>query len=227
MFHKDKKIKRIVLGLKTMNDYSYQNELDLTARRNLVRICFIDDEGYPNVDRLKAIGYYNIDVKYNFERIEDYKEYDIIFCDLEGVGKHMDSTLQGLWIAEEIKNQYPNCEVFIYSGNDVDDYGELPTNIKYVPKQTNIRELSNIIDYTCGSLWDPHKAWERIYQRMLNEKIPSKIIALLEDEFVNSLENKTNNFVNSDKKETLMENVQLYVGFLLSLTDIILRVLGK
>lgn len=181
--------------LKTINDVvSRRSDCDLKPQRDKVNICVIDDEGFPLSDRLRKLGYIHIDIKYNFIDISEYCDYDIILCDLDGVGKVFDPKKQGLAIIEQIKINYPSKKVFVYSGKTLEGYGELPKDVLYIPKHLNPNEISQILDTNCSYLWDPVEAWDYIYKRLIESKISAKVIAVIEDRFAESIIKKDNLF---------------------------------
>ena len=83
------------------------NEKDL--RKN-ISILVIDDSDFPLQEPLETIGFKFTKKSGNEESfcINDYAEYDIILCDISGVGMKLNSKFQGAFLANEIKKAYPN-----------------------------------------------------------------------------------------------------------------------
>ena len=80
-----------ILGTRRMLtiDYLEQNKItidnvSLKERKN-IKILFVDDEGY-DVEPLKKIGFLDVSKQYEYTKIDDYEKYDIIFCDINGIG---------------------------------------------------------------------------------------------------------------------------------------------
>ncbi|MGN6646049.1 MAG: hypothetical protein ACTHJT_05925 [Cytophaga sp.] len=96
------------------------NNLDteIDKLRRSISILFIDDDTkFKVVKILVNEGWINtksiIDLKsYNDESI---RNSDIVFVDVQGVGKLLDCKDEGLGLAMNIKNKYPNKKVVIYS----------------------------------------------------------------------------------------------------------------
>ena len=62
--NKYKRATRAVMKLMSSDDYLKAHHLDTSPKRQQVRICFLDDEGYHYLDKLKSLGYSNVEVKY-------------------------------------------------------------------------------------------------------------------------------------------------------------------
>lgn len=160
---------------------------DIKIDRKNVKICVVDDEGF-DIDKVYSLGYIQVDRKLKFESIGDYEKYNIILCDIEGVGNEFDSVRQGLAVAEQIKSVYPEKIVLIYSGKNVESYGELPTNIDGVlSKVEATTELVKKLDAYYKESIDPIIVWEKTRQQMLDSGIATKTIAIVEDQYCNSM----------------------------------------
>ena len=200
-----------------------------TKDRSKVKICFLDDEGYTSVDKLNSLGYKNIEVKFEFNNLEEFSDYDVIFCDIQGVGKSLYPKFQGYDVAIELSKMYPNCNVFIYTGKDLSQYPPLPKNIKCISKQTSMKEIVSILDNECEYLWNPIAAWEKYELELRNKKTDNKFIALIEDKFFSSIINGKNemseNYFSSNV--SFYNEIKFYITTLISLIDIILRFQGR
>lgn len=193
--NKEKIIKRAYNDLKTIHQVK-ENKFDFEnyPQRNKVRICVIDDEGFPKKNQLSKLGYSDVTELYNFESIESLKDYDVILCDMDGVGKVLDSKKQGLAVVEQLKINYPLKKIFIYSGKEPAGYGEIPDGVEYISKQYSASELSKFLDNKCSYYWDPIECWEYIYAMMIKSQLSSKVIAVIEDRYVCSILEKNNLF---------------------------------
>ena len=95
-------------------------EATQTKERDQVSILFIDDQKFDYVKILKGAGYANTkrisDIK-SIDCIEVYQS-DIIFVDINGVGKVLFPNEQGFGVAKAIKNKYGEDKcVIIYSAS--------------------------------------------------------------------------------------------------------------
>ena len=160
---------------------------EIKVDRKKVKICVVDDEGF-DIDKVHSLGYIQVDRKLRFENIGDYEKYDIVLCDIEGVGNEFDSVRQGLAVAEQIKSVYPEKIVLIYSGKNVEAYGEMPANVDGVlSKVESTTELVKQLDKYYKESIDPIMAWEKTRQQMLNAGIATKTIAIVEDQYCFSM----------------------------------------
>lgn len=86
--------------------------------KQLCHILFIDDENYKTPSTLKKLdGWQHV------KRIKDITSLDnpdlidahIVFIDIQGVGKYICPTDEGLGLIVAIKNRYPDKKVIMYS----------------------------------------------------------------------------------------------------------------
>lgn len=86
--------------------------------KNNIRILFIDDEHtkFKMVSILKKAGWKNTNSTKDITDLDDYKakDADIIFVDINGVGKTLFED-QGLGLASALKKKYPKKKIVIYS----------------------------------------------------------------------------------------------------------------
>lgn len=224
-FAEKKKKKKIVSSLLSFDDYKKSHTIQNSPKRELVRICFLDDEGYVSLDRLVSLGYNNVQVKYQFNSIDEFKDFDVIFCDIQGIGNVQYPTNKGFDVALELKKNYPNCSVFIYTGINISNFPNIPDDIKLVTKQTPIKELVSILDNECEYLWNPERAWEKTELKLRSSGASNKLIALIEHDFVLSTIKGRNILLedyNSNKLESF-DNVQFFISTAISLIDLLLK----
>lgn len=200
-------------------------DLKIKIPRENIRICVIDDEGF-DINMLYDLGYKNIRKKMQFESIDEYKEYDIILCDVEGIGGNVDMDRQGLAVAEQIKNVYPEKVVLLYSGKNIETFGEMPKVIDgYLRKQSSMSELAKSLDVYYRKSIDPVNVWQNTRNEMLNSKISTKTIAFLEDRYCRSLlENKGYLYSNTDMQDIdgfSIENITKYIEVLAKVVEIV------
>jgi PleD family two-component response regulator len=92
--------------------------------KNNIRILFVDDEHtkFKMVSILKKAGWKNTKSTKDITDLDDYKakEADIIFVDINGVGKTLFED-QGLGLASALKKKYPDKKIVIYSSETKGD----------------------------------------------------------------------------------------------------------
>jgi len=89
-----------------------------------IRILFVDDEHtkFRMVSILKKSGWKNTNSIKDIKDLDDYKvkEADIIFVDINGVGKTLFQD-EGLGLASALKKKYPEKGIVIYSAETKGD----------------------------------------------------------------------------------------------------------
>jgi hypothetical protein len=88
-------------------------------RRDTVKIAVVDDQPFSPEQNLRNAGF-RVDSIGDIKNIEELEPYQIILCDLQGVGAHFDSKYQGGFIINEIKRNYPEKFVIAYTGGSLD-----------------------------------------------------------------------------------------------------------
>lgn len=213
--------------MKTINQVIEKKiDFENNPQREKIRICVIDDEGFDNkLEQLSKLGYKDIQIMYSFDSIDALKDYDVILCDMDGVGKLLDSEKQGLAVAEQLRIKYPLKKIFIYSGKSLEGYGKLPDGVEYVSKQLSANELSKFLDNKCSYFWDPVESWDYLFEMMVNSKLSAKTIAVIEDRYVSSILEKTNLFHEESNKLDL-PNIQTVINVISLCAKIVEIVIG-
>lgn len=89
-----------------------------------IKILFIDDDKKFNIVKIfKDSKWKNTQSVQDIKSVDDLKvkEADIIFVDINGVGKLLECKDDGLDIALMLKQKYPNKKIIIYSANKNND----------------------------------------------------------------------------------------------------------
>ena len=159
-----------------------------------VRIAILDDMGFDR-ERLNKLGFKDVRLFEKFEDLSDFEGYDIVLCDINGIGVDYDETYQGVSIAKMIKNTYPNKIVVVYSAAKHD--AEINRYIKeadiddYINKNISKADLNDKLNEYIMKLNDPITIWERTRVKLYQHDFSPKKIALMEHYYVKSfLKNK-------------------------------------
>ncbi|OUQ20047.1 hypothetical protein B5E77_02000 [Lachnoclostridium sp. An131] len=220
--------KYVYTNLKTIASVEEQRiDLRIKIPRETIKVCVIDDEGF-DINMLYDLGYKNIRKKIQFESMDEYEDYDIILCDIEGIGINVDVDKQGLAVAEQIKDVYPEKVVLLYSGKNVETFGEMPKNLDgYLRKQSSMSELAKSLDAYYKQSIDPINVWKKTRDEMLNNKVSTKTVAFLEDRYCRSLlEGKGYLYNNANLNETEIfsaENISKYIEILAKVVEVVRR----
>lgn len=188
-----------------------KQKTDLPSKRSQLKICVLDNDGF-NSEELRKIGYTNIAVRESFDSINDFKEFDLVLCDVDGIGTKYNPQKQGLAVAEEIvKSFFPMTQVVIYTGKELSDYEyEEIEGVSVIRKNLSNAELVKEIDEICSIFWKPEAMWSFLEKYYRKEKLPNKEIALLEDLFVKSNLNQDKYYI---QDQTNKINWQKYNDF--------------
>lgn len=95
--------------------------LDIAALKRSVKILFIDDDpGFKIVGILKKMGWENTRIVEDVNSLEEgvLFEADVVFVDIQGVGKSMLYVDEGLGLALAIKRRYKKKKIIIYSAEE-------------------------------------------------------------------------------------------------------------
>lgn len=84
-----------------------------------IPILVIDDNEFEYLQHLKN---HRFDLTYfdDIQSIESTKEYEIILCDINGVGKKFKSKYEGAHVISEIHKKYPFKTIIAYTGHTHD-----------------------------------------------------------------------------------------------------------
>ena len=86
--------------LKTIDDYKNNIHQDFQPKRDGIKIAVIDDDGFDETDG-KPFGYDQIDCFTEYKRPGEFEAYDIILCDIDGVGEKIDPKKKGVAVAQQ------------------------------------------------------------------------------------------------------------------------------
>ncbi|MDO8446850.1 MAG: response regulator [Deltaproteobacteria bacterium] len=130
------------------NEYS---DVDIDSLKPKSHILFIDDDvNFKVVSILKKSGWINT------KRVKDIKALDcpevrdaqILFIDIQGVGKILEFPDEGLGLASALKDRYPEKKVIIYSAETKGDrfHQALKKADTFLPKNASPYEFTQIVE---------------------------------------------------------------------------------
>lgn len=88
------------------------------AKRRAVKIAVIDDQNFalkPALERLE----YRVTELGDIDSIDQVAVFDIILCDIQGVGGKFQSPQQGAFVVKEIRRQFPEKFIVAFSGGGI------------------------------------------------------------------------------------------------------------
>lgn len=123
--------------------------------KNDVQILFVDNEKFKIIDNLKKAGYVNTKLVRDITNLDcpDVTNSHIIFVDINGVGKTLFPSDEGLGLAEALKKRYSNKFIVIYSAQVHGDrfHKALKTVDDTLSKNAEPYEFINLIDNFCNN----------------------------------------------------------------------------
>lgn len=166
--------------------------------RKHTNMLVIDDNDFTPEGYLKANGY-QLSHKTDIDTIKDVEPYDIVLCDICGVGKRLGYAKEGAFIIREIHENYPNKRIIAYTSNTYDaDYNYFFSMADFVaPKDLGIDDWINVLDEQVKNSINPVNQWKKIRSYLLDNDVSTLTIAKIEDKFVEAINKK--NFDNFKK----------------------------
>lgn len=139
---------------KANNKNQNNRELDkktLEYYKNHTKILFIDDDTkFKVVQILKTSGWVHTNTIKDLKTIDcpEVADADIIFVDIQGVGKILSFTEEGLGLASAIKDKYPQKWIVIYSSETQGDrfHKTLKKVDDFLPKNADPYQFQQIVE---------------------------------------------------------------------------------
>jgi len=171
-----------------LNTASYQLS---KPRRIDIPMIMIDDEEVPKLGDIRHHGF-NLSHFKEIEQIDSVNGFEIVLCDIRGIGKKFHSKFEGAHVISEIRRVYPFKVIIAYSAYTFD-----PTYNKYfkladdiIKKDLDIDEWVERLDNAIELSINPVYKWEKIKLFLQTQKISPLDLVKLEDEYVRLFEKK-------------------------------------
>lgn len=126
-----------------------ENENNTVVRTDkTIQVLFIDDEKFDIIGVLKNAGWTNTKRIKDITNLDcpDLKNSNVIFVDVNGVGKQLFPKDQGLGLAEAIKHKYPDKHVVLYSAVSHHFHKALNVVDAILEKNADPYEFINILE---------------------------------------------------------------------------------
>lgn len=159
-------------------------------RRSKVSIAIIDDEPFTAQQNLTNHGY-DVHPIGDIKKLDEIDAYNIILCDLAGVGLNFNEQYQGAYLIDEIKRNHPEKFVVAYTGGAPNDEITQRANKAadtFIRKDANMEEWRDKLDDLIERLCDPVIVWRRQRDALVKQNVATLDILRLEDAFVKSVE---------------------------------------
>ena len=174
-----------------LNGDAILKEKSLTKLKKLTEILVIDDKEFVFLEALRNHEF-SIQQKYDLTLLSDAAEYDIILCDIRGVGKFLGSEYEGANLIKSLKVKYPNKIILAYTANEYDasfqkylDYAD-----GIAPKGAySLEDWVSLLEETLIDCADPVKQWERTRNQLLKANVSTIDVAKYESQYVKAIKN--------------------------------------
>ena len=159
--------------------------------RSSVHMIIIDDEPFPYTDVLRMHGF-TIEQFHDLETLDSLSAYDVVLCDVQGVGTKFNQELQGAYLVKEIRKKYPFKIIISYTAYESDArYTALLKNADIsIRKGESIDVWVDKLDYAISSVCDIEEQWAKTRNYLLDIKVPLFQVVLLENEIVSRIQKK-------------------------------------
>ena len=169
---------------KTIFELKSISKTDFIDRRS-VKIAVIDDEPFIYKDILLR---HDFDIREigDPNDIKALEAYDIVLCDIKGVGKHFHSSFEGGHLIKEIKARYPSKIIVAYTGQQFDaTYNQFYKISDFtLKKDISGDEWVDYLDKAVKQVVDPMEQWVRLRKLLIKHEVSSLQLMYIEDGFV-------------------------------------------
>lgn len=177
----------------------YESTSPIAKLRQSTKILIIDDDDFPLFHPLQSSGYNlskrngNDDIK----NLDDVIVYDIILCDIKGVGKNFGGNFEGAHLAKELKIKYPDKIIISYTASTHEiQYQKLLSKLDGVyPKGIGVEDWTTILDEKIKEIYNPIACWEKTRTILFEHKISTIDVAKLEHYYVKSIKTKNSSII--------------------------------
>lgn len=180
----------------SINDLQRDKKLAARLRspaelRRSIKIAVIDDQPFAPEHNLKN-NQFQIDTYTDIHKVDQVADYPIILCDLQGVGLQLASDMQGAYLIEEIKRNYPEKAVIAFTGgsanSNISRRAELAAD-DYLRKDASIEDWRDVLDKHIRNLSDPVYVWQQLRVRLVRAEIAPLELMKLEHAYVSTIKN--------------------------------------
>ena len=170
----------------SIKDIKLENYHLSKIERKDVPMLLIDDE-HGDFKILETLHNHNFNILTvpDVTSIEQVKPYEIILCDIKGIGKVFGSEYEGAHVIAEIRKRFPFKTILAYSAFNHDpDYNKyLKVADDVIKKDTDIDLWVEILDNSIEEAKNPEKKWIKLRNFLIEKDVSLFDISLLEDEY--------------------------------------------
>ncbi|MGJ8527927.1 hypothetical protein [Maritalea sp.] len=161
----------------------------IVGNRKRVRVAVIDDQPFFQLENLNTHGF-DIAFVGNPKSLSHLEAFEVVACDLRGVGDTLNGKLQGAAIIQELRRTFPTKYLIAYSGSfarsamvnlalDVSDTS--------ISKSADLDSWMKILDDAVVCVLDPIAKWHRLRDGLIKGGANQDALELAEDAYVRSI----------------------------------------
>lgn len=159
-----------------------------TVKRHLLNVAVIDDEDFPYLQVLRQHDF-RVTKFDDIQSVDQLSNFEIILCDIRGVGKSFGSKYGGGHLIEEISKKSPHKYLIAHSGStfktDFNKFFRLCD--ESVMKGVDVNEMVNLLDRAAKAVNDPIYQWKKTRTALENNKVASDQISKFEQYYISSI----------------------------------------
>lgn len=193
-----------------IRDFSKHNRINKNQSeiRGAVKIAVIDDEKFHAYGNLRSYGY-DITELPDITSINQIAKFDIILCDLMGVGSSFDKAKGGASIIKEIKLNFPTKFVIAYTGARASTTEAMAAKEHcdhFMKKDAPLSEWTEILDEYVRQALNPYEMWLITRDGLLDIELDLRDILKLESAYVEAILARDSKFNNLKRQ---MRNIDM------------------
>lgn len=172
-----------------LNSDTILKETNLSTLKRNTDILVIDDDDFTYLDALEH-NEFRMTHRTDIQSLTDVAGYDMILCDIRGVGKYFQSGYEGAYLVKQLKEKYPNKIIIAYTAESYnpkyEDYLKYADAI--VQKGTTLEDWDALLSQLIRDLANPVKQWEKTRKALFDAHVSTISVAEYENQFVKAVQ---------------------------------------
>jgi len=167
------------------------SNIPISDLRQQSQIVIIDDkiEEMSHIVRGLRSNGFNIVTRKDVASIKDVASYDIVISDIQGVAQDIDGDEQGYGFIRQVSKNYPLKGVGVYSGISYTLKDGIEGLI-VIQKDDSVQTWCDNLDAKLQEIKNPTEVWTWIAKKLVYNRISTRLIAKIEDDYVDRILNK-------------------------------------
>ncbi len=177
-------------SISELNGEMILKEKGLSNIKKATEILVIDDETFTYLENLQKYEF-RIQQKKDLDLLTDAEAFDIILCDIRGVGKILESEFEGARLIKELKLKYSNKIIIAYTANDYSPQFKKCLDFAdgVIPKGAALDDWEELLNQTLMQCVNPVSIWEKTRDALLRANVSTMDVAKYETLYVKAVKN--------------------------------------